>query len=139
MKKKFIPNAALPKGATMLKRVQELKIGAYYPQKFDARVDLFGVRFYRVHKGWNQEERSEVWIADTPIGLCISEYEWNDSGSIFPKKADTFVGAVKIAIECARNNAVHRMEEFTAKAQEMAQCVEKLNAALAKARKPSVL
>ena len=67
----------LPRGAKLLNPHIKKKVGSWCEQEFDAKVERFGITWFRVHLGMGGSGGREDWVADIPNGcLSIHDYQF---------------------------------------------------------------
>lgn len=96
---KFKPNAKLPRGAKKLPKPVHKKLGCWVQLTYDAVVERYGIKWYRVKGGFAEGDNSrEDWCADVDqCCLAVHDYHWNgdDFGPSYKSFDDACAGEIK--------------------------------------------
>lgn len=96
----------LPNGAIKIPTV-EMKMGNFIPQTVDAKIELYGITWYRVAGGFGGRGDREDWIADVhEVSICACDYQWN--GESFGPDFGTFDNACLEALKSGLKYATGR-------------------------------
>lgn len=135
-KRKIYP---LPKGATLFKRIQTLKVGHWNQMTYDAWFRRFGVRWLRVHKGmgnqsgWSRSDHpADDWVADIR-GACVSVHSYNWHKEFLGPNYGSFNAALKGQLADGLQTSQRRKGEILEKLGDANAAISHLKLALAKA------
>ena len=116
MKSEIHKFGQLPKGAKLLRKPLQKKIGGWTTLVLDAVLNKGDYRWYRVKDGFGEHGDREDWVADVPARLCISvsDYMFREPfwGFEHYKSFESALsGQLKRAIIYARNDLKKRQLE----------------------------
>lgn len=127
----IVPNTVLPKGAKIIPTVKK-EIGGWVEMEFDAKVERFGLTWFRCKGGISHDGDREDWIADMPWGcLSVSDYQFREPRFGFDK-FNSFDEACAEIIKKAKGQAKDKANEYRDKAAKADAAEAMLSAAIVK-------
>lgn len=126
MNEKDMSRYPLPKDATFLPEVQELKLGTWLPMKYDAEMTRHGVRWLRVYGGMGDRFDREDWVADLSVCISIHDYQWN--GSSFGADHGTMDNACYEELRSGLRYAIQEKEKAEKRLGELNHTIDLLKA-----------
>jgi hypothetical protein len=134
--KQIKANTVLPTGGKLLRRVLDCKIGGWVQMKFDAKVERFGLTWYRVKDGMGRNGDREDWVLDIPTqAVSIHDYQWREPRWGF-EKYNSFDEAALAQMVKGLDQAESRAAEFRRDAALVDASVAILKRAIGRGGKP---
>jgi len=126
--KKPKPNTVLPKGGRLIKPFQST-FGSWIKQTFDAKVERFGLTWYRVQGGFGGKGGREDWVADIPCACLSASDLYHDGLSLWGKKGSFDQEAAKETKDVLEH-AIRRVKEIELELAQTKKTVKLLKAAV---------
>lgn len=136
-RKLIAPNTVLPEGATRIPTVNKTLAGRV-EMPFDARVERFGLTWYRVAGGMGEprNDSREDWCCDIPSGgMSVHDYQWREPRwglDKFKSFDEAVIAEMKRSVRSRKDKAA----EYRESAKKAEQAVKLMTAALAQATTP---